>query len=190
MTLKKPKPQPTGYVINDPQSGTIIIGEDDGGRQVELTSQSLGALRFYKDGRFEIRSNPSAQQKDGIISNSKDGLGIYSTGKGIHIDAGNGELTIKAKNIVIEATGGFSESGGITIRSNNNITIDSADHVKIEGSTVAIGSKFKMFIGSAGPIFMRGKGGVTISEPKTPLIPTSLNDVLEKIVELIFPEYI
>lgn len=194
MTLKKPTSQPTGYVFNDPQDGTIIIGKNPNSkgrtRQVELSSQSLGSIRLFEDGAFDIRSNSSATQKDNIISESKDGLAIYSSGKGMHIDAGNGELTISARSIVIQTTGSSSETGGITIRSNHNITLDSADHVKIEGSTVAIGSKFKMFIGSAGPVFIRGKGGVTISEPKNSLIPTNLNDVLEKIVELVFPEYI
>jgi hypothetical protein len=190
MTLKKPKPQPTGYVFNDPQDGTIFIGKDPDSkrpRQIELTSQSLGCIRLFGDGGFDIRSNSSAQKKDNIISNSKDGLGIYSNGKGIHIDAGNGELTITARSIVINATG--SDEGGVTIRSNQNIDLDAADHVKIEGSNVAIASRNKLLLTSKGFLNIRGIGGVLITEPKQTLLPTSIGSVITQTFSSILPGF-
>ena len=190
MTLKKPKPQPTGYVINDPQDGTIIIGKDPDSkrpRQIELGSQSLGCIRLFGDGGFDIRSNSSSQLKDNIISNSKDGLGIYSSGKGIHIDAGNGELTITARSIVINATG--ADEAGITIRSSQHISLDASDNIKIEGSNVAVAARNKMLVASKGLLNIRGVGGVLISEPKQKLIPTSISDVIETAFKFILPEY-
>lgn len=190
MTIKKPQPQPTGYVFNDPQDGTLIIGKDPDSkrpRQIEIASQSLGCIRLFGDGGFDIRSNPSSQLKDNIISNSKHGLGIYSNGKGINIDAGNGELTIRARSIVIEATG--AEEAGITFRSAHHISLDATDTMKIEGCNVAIAAKNKMLIASKGLLNIKGNGGVVITEPKQKLIPTSVSDVIQRVFSTILPEY-
>lgn len=184
--------QQSGYVINDPQYGTISIGKDNEvkrPRQVQISSASLAALKLFDDGGFELRSTNGGENSkgDAIVSNSKDGFSITSTGKGIFIDANKGSLTIRAKDIVLLADGDDSE--GISIFSHNHIKLDAADNISIEGSQVAIGARYKMMIGTAGPLFMRGKGGVTITEPSSKLIPTSVSDVADKILQFVFPEY-
>lgn len=182
-----------GYVFNDPDYGTIVIGKDvgvDRPRQVQISSSSLASIRLFDDGGFEIRSGPTDDKSkdDGIYSRSKDGLNIVSTGEGIFISAGKeGRITLSARDIVLEATG--QDSGGITLRSNNNITLDAADNLSIEGSQITVAAKFKMFIGTGGDLFIRGRGGVTITEPSTKLIPTTITEWSEKILQLVFPEY-
>ena len=181
-----------GYVINDPDYGTIAIGKDNGverPRQVQITSSSLAALRLFDDGGFELRSNKGGneQKPDNIYSQSKLGLHIKSTGDEIVIDAGSGTIRLAARDIILDASG--SDSGGISILSNQHITIDAADNISMEGSQVAIGAKYKMFIGTAGPFILRGRGGVSIIEPKNKLIPTTINDIADQVLNFVFPEY-
>lgn len=188
----KYSPPPKGYVINDPDYGTISIGKDskvNRPRQIQISSASLAALRLFEDGGFELRSNAGGkkQKPDNILSQSKLGLHIRSTGDEIVIDAGSGTIRLTARDIILEATG--SDAGGVSILSNNNINIDAADNIGIEGSQVAIGAKYKMFIGTGGPFILRGKGGVSIVEPKNKLIPTTISEVTDKVLSFVFPEY-
>lgn len=189
MTLKKPKSQPTGVVINDPQDGTFFIGKSDGERprQVELQAQSLGDLRIYEDGGFHIRSNKSSKKADNIESNSADGLIIYSEGKGIFIEAKYGTITLKAKEIIFESTG--TNDPGITINSATNFKVDAADNVKIEGSNVAVAAKNKLIVASKGLLNIRGNGGVLISEPKSKLFPTTVTNIIKTAFSTILPGY-
>lgn len=189
MTLKKPKSSPTGYVINDPQDGTIYVGKNQGDRprQIELQAQSLGDLQIFEDGGFHIRSNKSSTRADNIESNSKDGLTIYADGKGIYLDAKNGTITLRARDIVFESTS--SDETGITVRSLTNINLDAGDNIKIEGSNVAVAGRNKLIIASKGLLNIRGNGGVLISEPKTKLFPTSISDVIKIAFSTILPEY-
>jgi uncharacterized protein (DUF2345 family) len=189
MTLKKPKPSPKGYVLNDPQSGSFVIGPNEGERprQVEIQSQSLGCIRLFDDGGFHIRSHTNAVTKDNIESNATDGLAIYCAGQGIAIEAPKGSITLKAKDIVIESTG--TDDPGITFRSATNINIKSADNLKLEGSSTTIGATNKMVIASKGLLIIRGNGGVIISEPKSKLLPTSVNDLLNTLISVALPGY-
>lgn len=177
----------TGYVINDPKYGTVFIGEDkdtDRIRQVQISSQSLATLKLFKDGGFELVSSASAKLGDNICSNSKDGL--FIKGNNINLDAGSGEITLSARSIRLHSTG---EDQTLVLRSNGDIEIDAEDNIRIEGSQVALGAKYKMFVGTVGPFILRGKGGVTITEPKTKLIPTSVRDVVDMVLAQVFPEY-
>ena len=177
----------TGYVINDPKYGTIFIGEDTNTqrlRQIQISSQSLATLKLFKDGGFELCSSSSATLADNICSNSTHGLAIK--GNNIFLDAGNGEISLSARSIKLHSTG---EDKTLVIRSNGNIEIDSADDLRMEAGNIAVGAKYKMFIGTCGPFILRGKGGVTIVEPKTKLIPTSVNDVVNLVLQQVFPEY-
>lgn len=186
--MDKPREKPTGYVFNDPQCGTITIGLDPESvrpRQIEIVSQSLAAVRLFQDGGFDIRSHPDAVLADNIWSNAKDGLLVK--GNNIHLDAGNGTVTITAREIIFESTG--NDTGGITIRSKHNITIDSEDNVKIEGSNVAVAARNKMIIASKGFLNIRGINGVTITEPKQKLIPTSINDLIDTFLSSVLPGY-
>lgn len=188
MSTKQPDPSTlTGYVINDPKYGTIFIGEDidtERVRQIQISSQSLATLKLFQDGGFELCSSSSATKADNICSNSKDGLAIKANN--IFLDAGNGEISLSARSIKLHSTG---EDRTLVLRSNGNIEIDTADDLRMEAANIAIGSKYKMFIGTVGPFILRGKGGVTIVEPKTKLIPTSVNDVVDLVLSQVFPEY-
>lgn len=188
MATNQPDPSTlTGYVINDPKYGTVFIGEDldtNRVRQVQISSQSLATLKLFKDGGFELCSSASSTLADNICSNANDGLMIK--GRNIFLDAGNGEISLSARSIKIYSTG---EDKTLVIRSNGDIELDTADHIRIEGSNVAIGAKYKMFIGSVGAMILRSKGGISLIEPKTKLIPTSVNDFVNIVLSQVFPEY-
>ena len=185
---KKLKSELTGYVINDPQYGVVFIGEDADTktnriRQVQISSQSLSTLKLFKDGGFELCSSASAKVADNICSNAQDGLMIK--GSNIILEATD-QISLSARSIKLHSTG---EDKTLILRSNGNIEVDAADDVRIESANVAIGARYKMFVGTAGPFILRGKGGVTIIEPKSKLIPTSVRDVVDKVLEQVFPEY-
>jgi len=185
-TPKKPEEKEvTGFVISDPKDGTLFIGESvskERTRQVELHSTSGAHLKLYKDGGFEISGQPN-DTGDNIISRSKEGLFISSDGGGgVKIDAGNGVLTLAAREIRYECS---ASDEPMVIRSAQNIIIEAQDSVKINAANIAIGARNKLLLASKGAIYMRGIGGVTIIEPKTSLIPTNLGDFVDKIIETV-----
>lgn len=184
-TPKKPTERESeGFSISDPQSGTIFIGEDVRSprtRQVEVVSASGGHLKLFKDGGFEIKGQP-CDLADNIDSNAVDGLNISSTGSGIRIDAGQGTLTLAAREIRFESTHGEQP---FVIRGNQNIIIEAGDSIKLNASNVAIGARSKLLLASKGAIYMRGIGGVTIIEPKSTLIPTNLGDFVDQIISTV-----
>lgn len=183
-TPKKPEEKEvTGFVISDPQAGTLFIGEDvkvDRTRQVELHSTSGAHVKLFKDGGFEIHGQP-CDTADNIESNAVDGLNILSSGKNLRIDAGpGGILTLAARTIRFESS---AADETLVFRSANNIEISAADSIKINAANIAIGARNKLVIASKGPMYIKGSGGVTIIEPRSTLIPTSLGDVIDKLIE-------
>lgn len=184
-TPKKPEEQEkTGYTLCDPQNGTLFIGEStEKGRlrQCELHSTSGAHLKLFKDGGFELHSS-ACDIADNIDSNAKDGLNIKSTGKNLRIDAGNGILTLAAREIRFEST---AADEAFVFRSAQNIIIEAGDSVRINAANVAIGARNKLILASKGPIYMKGTGGVTIIEPKSALIPTSLGEFVDKLIETV-----
>jgi len=185
-TPKRPEEKEvTGFVISDPKDGTLFIGESvstERTRQVELHSTSGAHLKLFKDGGFELSGQPN-DTGDNIVSRSKEGLFVIADGGGgIKIDAGNGVLTLAAREIRYECT---AADEPMVIRSGQNIIIEAADSVKINAANVAIGARNKLLLASKGAIYMKGTGGVTIIEPKAALIPTNLGDFVDKIIETV-----
>lgn len=178
-----------GYVVNDPDYGTITIGKGSENAQINVCSTSLASLRLFDDGHFQLASGDGGdkQVSDSILSHSPHGLHIKNTKKDGEIVLEATTIRLSARDIILDATG--TDAEGISILSNQHIKIDATDNISIEGSQVAIGAKYKMFIGTGGPFILRGRGGVSIIEPKEKLIPTSINDVVDKVLSLVFPEY-
>jgi uncharacterized protein (DUF2345 family) len=183
MTYKEPK---RGYVINDSDYGTIFIGEDNDSkrpRQLELHASSNACLKLFKDGGFEIQSQESSKSADNILSRSKEGLCIKTTGDGIKIDAGNGEITFSARSIRFESSG---NDQNLVIRSNGNLQLEANDTIKLDGAVVAIGARNKIFMRSPGPIYVNSSAGVSIVEPKLSLVPTNLLQVVQTLATNVF----
>lgn len=178
-----------GYVINDRQYGSIYIGEDDPDhrqRQIEIHSASDAALKLFKDGGFEIQSQPTAKTKDNILSRSKEGLAIVSEcglDGGITIDAGSGEITLRARSIKFESS---ANDRPMVIRSENNLNIEAGDTLRIQGSVVAIGAKTRMLLRSPGPVYLHSDVGVSIVEPKISLTPVGLLEFMVNLSTNIF----
>ena len=185
-TPQKPEEKEvTGISISDPKDGTLFIGESvskERTRQVELHSTSGAHLKLYKDGGFELSGQPN-DTGDNIVSRSKEGLFVIADGGGgIKIDAGNGVLTLAAREIRYETS---AADEPMVIRSAQNIVIEAQDSVRINAANVAIGARNKLLLASKGAIYMKGIGGVTIIEPKSALIPTNLGDFVDKIIETV-----
>jgi len=185
-TPKRPEEKESvGYSLSDPQYGSLFISESvEKGRirQVELHSTSGAHLKLYKDGGFELSGQPN-DLGDNIVSRSKEGLFISSDGGGgVKIDAGNGVLTLAAREIRYECS---ASDEPMVIRSAQNIIIEAQDSVKINAANVAIGARNKLLLASKGAIYMKGTGGVTIIEPKSALIPTNLGEFVDKLIETV-----
>jgi len=180
-----------GFVLNDAQSGTIFIGPDDlpRKRQVQISSASGATVKLYEDGGFEIHSQKSGkgnQPADNIISRSKDGLSIKATGD-IRIQT-DGVLTLGAREVRLEQTHHKSD---LIVRSNSNIHIDANDTLRMTGSVVAVGARTKLVLHSKGATYIRSTGGETyITDTNTKLIPTSLSDLFDKLIENLFPSVV
>jgi len=181
-------PPKTGYVLNDAAAGSIFIGTDDGvterTRQIELHATSNACIKLYEDGGFEIQGQSTGKFADNIVSQCKDGLAIK--GKNIRLDAGNGELTFAARTIRFESSGSDQD---LVISSKGNLKLEASDTVRINGSVVAIGARTRMALASKGAIFIKGNGGVNISEPSTKLIPRNLADFRDILLQNLFPDY-
>ena len=176
----------TGYVLNDAGAGTIFIGTDDNvarKRQIELHATSNACIKLYEDGGFEIQGQSTGKFKDNIISQCKEGLGIKANN--IRLDAGGGEITLSARSIRFESTGSDQD---FVIRSNGNLKMEAGDTARIDASVVAIGSRTRMAIFTKGSLNIRG-GSVNIREPQTKLIPTSLSDFKDILLQTLFPDY-
>lgn len=174
---KNKKPS-RGYVMNDPKFGSVFIGEETEAkrtRQIELHSASNAHLKLFQDGGFELNSTPSSVG-DNINSQGK---ALTVSAKNIHLDAGNGTITLTARSIVLEGTG---SDQNITIRSNGNVDISAGDTLKIGGSVTAITANTRMFLLSKGSLYGKGSS-VNIVEKKTTLIPTSLSDILDLAID-------
>jgi hypothetical protein len=181
MTIKPEKPGEKdlpGYVINDPQYGSVFIGENEAAkrtRQVEVHSQSGAHLKLFKDGGFELHGQP-CDTADNISSNAVHGLNIK--GNNLRLDAGNGTLTLAARIIRFEST---ASDETLVIRSSNNIAIEANDTVRISAANIILGARNKLLLGSKGPTYIKGNGGVTIIEPRSALIPKNLGELVEKL---------
>jgi hypothetical protein len=172
----------TGFVISDPQDGTLFIGEDTvkgRTRQVELHATSGAHLKLFKDGGFELHGN-SCDTADNIDSNAVHGLNIKANN--LRLDAGNGVLTLAAREIRFESSASDSP---FVFRSSQNIIIEAGDSIRLNAANIAIGARNKLILASKGPIYMKGNGGVTIIEPKSALIPTNLGEFVDKLIETV-----
>lgn len=180
-----------GFVLNDAQSGSIFIGPDKSSRQrqIQISSASGATVKLYEDGGFEIhsqKSNKGKQPSDNIISRSEDGLSIKANGD-IRIQT-DGVLTLGAREIRLEQT---HQKSDLVIRSNSNIKIDAKDTLNLTGSVVAIGARTKLLLHSKGSTYIKSTGGETyIVDTNTKLIPTSLSDLFDKLIENLFPSVI
>jgi len=186
------KPDNVGFVIGDPQSGAIIIGKDEGvtrKREIQINSRSLAAIKLFDDGGFQIRSHDSGIEnklKDEIESNLPEGLVINATKGNINISAA-GEITLQARAIRLKSTGANKEDA-LRISSDSDVSISAMDDIRIASDQLAICAKSKAIFVSGGILNICGRGGVSITEPKTKLIPTSTKDFLEKLINTVFPE--
>lgn len=183
-------PPQTGYVLNDAADGTIFIGSDEKvkdtvrPRQIEIHSTSNACIKLYKDGGFEIRGQSTGTSADNIISECKDGLAVSA--KNIRLDAGNGEITLAARSVRFESTGTDQD---FVLRSNGNLKIEAGDTLKLEGSVVAIGARTRMALFSGGGLYIRATG-INISEPCTKLIPTNVSELIDILMQNLFPNLI
>ena len=183
MAYKRPK---DGYVVNDPNYGSIFVGSDRGvkgverPRQVALQGASGAALKLFEDGGFEIQSQPSAKLADNIASRSQHGLTV--NGRNIHLHATD-TLTLSGRSIVFEGTGWDQN---LTIRSGGNLTLEAEDTLALKGAIIGACAKTRMLLQSKGQVIIRSKTGISLIEPQTPLTPTGILSVVESLASSIF----
>lgn len=178
--------EPRGFVVNDPDYGAVFIGSNEGvpgverPRHVVVQSAAGGALKLFKDGGFEIQSQPSSKLADNIASRSQNGLMIR--GRNIHLDATD-TVTISARSIVFEGTGG---DRNVVLKSGGNLMLEAADTLSLKAAVIGACAKTRMLLQSKGQVLIRSKTGISLIEPQTPLTPTGLLTAIESLAQSLF----
>ena len=170
-----------GLVFYDRDSGVLIIGKDDLDRvrEIQLSSSSGASLKLFKDGAFEILSQPSSILADNITSKSQHGLKIYSNGD-LNIQS-EGKITLKGTQVIIENTS--SKDDLVLKNENGGIRIEAENNLGIKGKNIAISATRNCVMRSNGNVYIVSEGGqIFIVEPKSKLIPSSILDVVNKVL--------
>jgi hypothetical protein len=175
MANKKP------LVISHPSGGFLAIGDQtvkkaERRRTAQLGGSTGASVRIFEDGGWDIRST-SNDKGSSLVQTGKGPLSIYSEGDLI-IDV-KGTLSMKAKDIIMESKG---TDGDIVLNSAHDIRLDAGNNVKVLGTMVGLFSDSKMILASQGWNIIRGNP-LRFVEPKSKLIPTSLLEFAESVIE-------
>lgn len=174
-------------IFDHPEHGFLAFGveTEDGEVQRKKHCQLAGgngaSLRIFEDGGWELRSK-SSDLGCNLIAKGGGGLHIYSEGD-LKIQAGK-KLTLSAQDIVMEST---AQKGDIICRPSHDFRVEAKNNVKILGTMGALIFDHRMILASKGATFIRGMS-IRMIEPRSKLIPTSLKEFAEGIInEFLLP---
>ena len=173
-------------IINTPEDGFIRVGLTTDATavrpdQVQVAGGCGASLRIFDDGGWELRSvdKPNKPNKKGcnIIAKGTGGLLIKSEGD-VTIDAG-GDFNVSAKNITMETT---ADDGDFTVYCKRDIMLDADNNFKAFGTKCVVTAADTLITHSQGFNLMVGNP-CYVYEKKTKLIPTSINDVVQSLLD-------
>jgi len=155
-------------IVTNPEDGFLRIGMEKGTQkrksQAQLASGSACNLRLYKDGGWELKSEPNTKGSN-IIQKGSGPLNIKSEGD-IKIDC-DGTFSVKAKDIVMETT---VPEGDIVLNAKRDFRVDAKNYAIIMAKDVTLDAKNKLFCFSENMAYLVGSY-VRIHEPTSQLIP-------------------
>lgn len=169
-------------IINTPEDGYLRIGRRteekvDRADQVKLAAGSGASLRIFKDGGWELRGVDQKNAAGSSLMNKGESpLTIYSEGD-VNITATN---NIKMKTVTGNITLDAAED--VIINSRKDTRIDADRNVKIISTNYALDAAQNIFSRARGWHLIVGNP-VYVYEKKTKLIPTSINDVVDSLIE-------
>tara|TARA_B100000902_G_scaffold176163_1_gene169865 strand:+ start:2312 stop:2926 length:615 start_codon:yes stop_codon:yes gene_type:complete len=187
-------------IIQHPEDGTFRIGRERDEESVEPTvrkadvslqggsSEAGGpaaSLRLFHDGGFELRStpDPSGIQGSQILQLVEDAPLIIHSKGGIIFDC-EGTFAVTANDIQMRAKNRaglekpWNQSGSINLKASKNIKLDADKAVTITSENITTDAKKQIISHSEGWNIIVGRI-VRIHEPRSQLIPTSLQTVLD-----------
>tara|TARA_B100000965_G_scaffold403568_1_gene431979 strand:+ start:1321 stop:2979 length:1659 start_codon:yes stop_codon:yes gene_type:complete len=172
------KPYVPPVIIQHPEDGTFFMGRERDDkvtrkRDIQLIGSQSNSLRLFHDGGFELKSSEDAGGTSGSsILQVVDDAPLLIKSKGdIRIQC-DGRFSVVAHDIKMKAEGA-DDTGGITLKSEHDITLDAANRAIIKGENVVLDAKDKVISYSEGWTFLVGQV-VRIHEPKSQLIPDML----------------
>ena len=172
------KPYVPPVIIQHPEDGTFFMGRERDDkvtrkRDIQLVGSQSNSLRLFHDGGFELKSSEDAGGTSGSsILQVVDDAPLLIKSKGdIRIQC-DGRFSVVAHDIKMKAEGA-DDTGGITLKSEHDITLDAANRAIIKGENVVLDAKDKVISYSEGWTFLVGQV-VRIHEPKSQLIPDML----------------
>ena len=147
-----------------------------------MTTDTIQGLHFYKQGNMKMRSNKSMEFYTGESEDVTDGslaFKIHTDGGNIVIEAADGDITLRGRNITLEAKDD-KDAGQIKLMSTGQTVIDSGEKLELEGSGVDIRTEMdvSVFGGSAVDLHCRSAPVSTSSGADNPLAGSLMDKIM------------
>ena len=182
MTDSKPFVPPV--IIQHPEDGTFFMGRerDDNvtrKRDIQLIGSQSNSLRLFHDGGFELRSSEDAGGDAGssILQVVDEAPLLIKSAGDIRIQC-DGRFSVVAHDIRMKAEGA-DDTGGITLKSEQDITIDAANRAIIKAENITFDAKDRILSHSVGWQILIGQC-IRLHEPKTKLCPAFLKEYIDE----------
>jgi hypothetical protein len=127
----------TGYDVETLAAAKIYSNVEYGNTKVEygVTTDSGGSIFLQSNGgKVEVVPDTSYEYVGDICADNQPAKIIYAKNGNIHLEASNGDIILKAKNIRIVAEDG---SGEVTINSGKIVDIK-APYIKENATNIAV----------------------------------------------------
>ena len=148
-------------------------------RDIQLIGSQSNSLRLFHDGGFELKSSEDAGGTSGSsILQVVDDAPLLIKSKGdIRIQC-DGRFSVVAHDIKMKAEGA-DDTGGITLKSEHDITLDAANRAIIKAENITFDAKDRILSHSVGWQILIGQV-LRFHEPKTKLCPAFLKEYIDE----------
>ena len=178
------KPHIPPVIIQHPEDGTFFMGRERDDkvtrkRDIQLVGSKSNSLRLFHDGGFELKSSEDAGGTSGSsILQVVDDAPLLIKSKGdIRIQC-DGRFSVVAHDIKMKAEGS-DDTGGITLKSEQDITIDAANRAIIKAENITFDAKDRILSHSVGWQILIGQV-IRLHEPKTKICPAFLREYIDE----------
>ena len=178
------KPYVPPVIIQHPEDGTFFMGRERDDkvtrkRDIQLIGSQSNSLRLFHDGGFELKSSEDAGGTSGSsILQVVDDAPLLIKSKGdIRIQC-DGRFSVVAHDIKMKAEGA-DDTGGITLKSEHDITLDAANRAIIKAENITFDAKDRILSHSVGWQILIGQV-IRLHEPKTKICPAFLREYIDE----------
>lgn len=178
------KPYVPPVIIQHPEDGTFFMGRERDDkvtrkRDIQLVGSQSNSLRLFHDGGFELKSSEDAGGTSGSsILQVVDDAPLLIKSKGdIRIQC-DGRFSVVAHDIKMKAEGA-DDTGGMTLKSEQDITLDAANRAIIKAENITFDAKDRILSHSVGWQILIGQV-IRLHEPKTKICPAFLREYIDE----------